>query len=240
MSRFRQLLVVSGLVAMFMMLLGTSIQGALHPTKGTFRGICHVNRAGVARMNFFIFSAELKTKLASHAGRYIEVEVLKADQPTNPGPVYVEEIGTVVELPAPPLELKLAVRPSPAAGDGAFETTCSVLNRGSEAVTFDADTLQVGIQSYPGRPVRLVDPMPGLGYTGRQLVFGGAAPQVHNFLSPQIPGKSTTFYTRWVSLRPGEAATDPGTYKDLNGKVHRKLDGTLVSNMVEFEVLPAE
>ena len=95
-----------------MVLLGMSGLAEILPTKGTFRGIYEVNRAGVGRLNFFIFSQSLKDRMAPYENKYIEIEILKAQQLMNPGDVVVEQFGNVTRLPDPPLELRLKAVPS--------------------------------------------------------------------------------------------------------------------------------
>ena len=65
------------------------------PSSGTFRGIYHKNYAGVGEFGYFMVHKQLLEKLAPYDGKYIELEVLKARQPINPGTSVIQEIGAV-------------------------------------------------------------------------------------------------------------------------------------------------
>ena len=192
------------------------------PTKGTFRGVYHVNRAGVGRLLFFIIPKKLKKRMAPYDGKYIEVEVLKGRQPLNPGPAIVEEIGKVTVLDPPPLRAEIRII-SPGAGDrGTFDVFYDFRNVSRRPVEFDANDAAVGTMGYgkvdhPDEVERFF----GLDYTRGAMAFGGQTRQRWSFISPMSPGKSNHFYARRIRLGPGEAVPfvwhgvklDPGRYE---------------------------
>lgn len=91
------------------------------PTEGKFSGIYQVNRSGVGRLEFFIFSKDLKEQMAPFENQYVEIEVLKARQPIDPGDVVIDQIGSVTKLPDPPFELRLKAVPSNSGAEGNFD-----------------------------------------------------------------------------------------------------------------------
>ncbi len=192
------------------------------PTKGTFRGIYHVNRAGVGRFNFYIIPKGLKERMAPFQGEYVEVEVLKARQPMNPGPAIVEQIGRVTVLPDPPLQISLRVVAPGIGGGSTLDVIYSLANAGKNDIVVNANHLQVGVQGYP-QPQQPDEPDTTFesGYTRRQLGFGGTLVQRWNFIAPAVPGERTHFSTSEVLLRPGETAPfvlhgvalEPGEYE---------------------------
>lgn len=202
-----RLLIALALVVISFILLEAPSQAEILPTKGRFRGIYQVTRSGVGRLEFFVFSKDLKEKMAPFENKYVEIEVLKASQAMNPGKVYIDQIGVVTRLPDPPLELRLKAVSSSAGDDSSFELVCMVVNRSAEEVIFDAETLQMGVRGYPQvSPERSYVDFSNSGYTGRQLSFGGDLTQVSNFLTPMKPGARTHFYSRQIALRPTEEA----------------------------------
>jgi len=177
------------------------------PTRGTFRGVYHVNRAGVGKFSFFIIPKALKKQMASHEGRYIELEVLKARQPINPGPAIVDQIGKVARLSGPSLGLKLQPVPSAAKAGKVIDVIYSLVNVGNKDITIDVNDVQIGVRGYSQPPKdRAQDDMYQTGYTRRQLSFGGPLLQRWNFISPMHPGQRTHFHGGKVLLRPGETA----------------------------------
>ena len=150
MSHGNRKLIVLGrwaiLLGLLIVAVGTSGYAETLPTKGTFRGVYHVNRAGVGRFKFFIISKALKKQMDPYEGKYIELEVLKARQPINPGPAIVDEVGKVTRLPDPPLALKLqAVTPATEAGKP-IDVLYSLENIGKKDVTINANDLQIGVR----------------------------------------------------------------------------------------------
>ena len=177
------------------------------PTKGTFRGVYHVNRAGVGRFKFFIISKALKGQMALYEGKYVELEVLKARQPMNPGPAIIDHIGKVTRLPDPPLRLTLQAMSSTAKAGKTIDVVYSLVNAGEKEITVNANDLQVGVRGYSQTEQDdAQDDFFQTGYTRRQLSFGGTLLQRWNFVSPMTPGERTHFYTGKVLLRPGESA----------------------------------
>jgi len=177
------------------------------PTKGTFRGVYHVNRAGVGKFKFFIICKALKSQMAPYEGKYVELEVLKARQPMNPGPAIIDHIGKVTRLPDPPLRLTLQAMSSRAKAGKTIDVVYSLMNVGEKKITVNANDLQVGVRGYSRTEQDdAQDEFFQTGYTRRQLSFAGTLLQRWNFVSPMIPGERTHFYTGKVLLRPGESA----------------------------------
>ena len=175
------------------------------PTEGTFQGVYHVNRAGVGKFSFFIVSKALKRQMAPYEGKYIEMEVLKARQPINPGPAIVDQIGKVRKFPDPPLALKLKPVARAADGGHTMDVFYSVENVGKKDITVNANALQIGVLSYSlPEGDGAEDDFYQAGYTRHQLSFGGRLQQQRNFISSQQPGARTHFHTGKVLLRPGE------------------------------------
>ncbi len=175
------------------------------PTKGKFRDVYQVNRAGVGRFYCFIIPKALKEQLAPYEGKYIELEVVKARQPVNPGPAIVDQIGKVTELPSPPLRLDLQAVPSATNTGKTIDVIYSLANVGKEEITFNASNLKVGVRGYrPSSNDERQDDFFLTGYTRRHLSFGETLLQRWNFISPMNPGESTHFCTGNVLLQPGE------------------------------------
>ena len=187
--------------------LGAHARAAILPTGGTFRGIYHENRAGVGKFEFFLIPAALKPQMAPYEGKYIELEVVKARQPMNPGPAIVEQLGRIVELPAPPLRIELHPIAPGINGGQTFDVIYSFRNVSDTDVVLKAGDIQIGVLGYP-TPAEPEEPDTwfGTGYTRRQLGFGGGMVQPWNFISPMEPGRATAYYTGYVLVRPGEAA----------------------------------
>lgn len=202
-SRYR----VAIVLALFVVMKGMAVDAEILPTQGTFRGIYHVNRAGVGRFSFFIIREVLKDQMAPYEGKYIELEVLKARQPINPGPAIVDRIGKVTRLPDPPMGITLRASSPAKDGGNTIDLICAIENVSEAEVIFNAGDLQVGVRGY-SQPMQDDGPdqIFQTGYTRRQLSFGGPLPQPWNFISPMNPGERTHFYTGEVLLRPGEAA----------------------------------
>lgn len=113
--------IVPGIVALLAMV--CSVRAELLPTTGTFKGIYHQDRFGGRHFLFFNIPEELYSAFEKYNGKYIEVEVLKGEQPMNPGNVTIESIGTIAELFPPGITLTASVAPaSPVAG-----TPCQVI-----------------------------------------------------------------------------------------------------------------
>ena len=206
-----QRLIRSGLAAILLSLLvvfhGIPGHAEILPTHGTFRGLYHVNRAGVGRFIFFIISKALKGQMAPYDGKYVEVEILKARQPFNPGPAIVDKIGKVTRLPDPPLTLQLQTVFPGARGGKTIDVIYSLTNVGKKDTTINANDLQIGVRRYSrSENDEAQDDFFQTGYTRRQLGFGGSLSQRWNFIFPPAPGKSTHFNTGMVLLRPGETA----------------------------------
>jgi len=206
MSRFKT---TTGLAVVFFGMLVFAIRGHAEvlPTQGKFRSVYHVNRAGVGRFSFFIISKALKKQMASYEGKYIEVEVLKARQPINPGPAIVDQIGKVTILSDPPLRLRLQTVSPGASGGKTIDVVYSLQNVGEKDITVNANDLQIGVRCY-SQPENdeAQDSLFQTGYTRRQLSFGGSSLQQWNFVSPMLPGERTHFYTGKVLLQPSETA----------------------------------
>lgn len=222
MNHRNRLLVVLDLIVICAALSALPSLAEVLPTKGKFCGIYQVNRSGVGRLKFFIFSKDLKEQMAPFENKYVEIEVLKARQPMNPGAVVIDQIGSVTRLPDPLLELRLKVVPSNSGADGSFDLVCMVTNHADKEIIFDADTLQIGVCGYRQSLSSVPDiDFLNSGYTPRQLGFVGDLSQVSNFLTPMKPGERTHFYSRFVTLRPREEVPfvihgmrrEPGEYE---------------------------
>lgn len=206
-----QRLIRSGLAAILLSLLvvfhGIPGHAEILPTRGTFRGVYHVNRAGVGRFTFFIISKALKGQMAPYEGKYVEVEILKARQRIRSGPVIVDQIGKVTRLFDPSLKLKLqAVFPGTGGGK-TIDVIYSLINVGKKDITINANDLQIGVRCYSqSENDEAQDDFFQTGYTRRQLSFRGSLLQRWNFISPMCPGERTHFNTGKVLLRPGETA----------------------------------
>ena len=81
------------------------------PRKGTFKGVYHKNRAGVATFSYFLVAENLKAQLDKYEGRYIEIEVKQIGGPKQWGIPLIVAIGKITELPQAPIEIKIQIFP---------------------------------------------------------------------------------------------------------------------------------
>ncbi len=206
------------------LLLGLPGQTSIMPTSGTFRGIYHVNRAGVGRMDSFIFSKTMMDRMAEYEGQHIEVEILNARQPFSPGAAIIDEIGKVTRLPATPLKIRLkALTPTTDVGQ-ASDVLCTLENTGTKDLSLNATSLSLSVLGYARSQPGIDDTMDDFyqaGYTGRQLGFSGNLWQSQNHPSLLGPGSQNSIHSQMVLLRSGETAPfvlpgvhlEPGQYE---------------------------
>ena len=229
------------MVVFLVMLMACAVgaRAELLDTKGTFRGLYHVNRAGLARFNCFVVPQHLRQAMAAYEDKYIEVDVLKAVQTMNPGPSVIERTGKVTVLPKPPVEIKLRTAPAGDGKDGGFDVIYAFTNTGTEDVTLDARNISAGILGYPAATDSDHFLSSATGYTSRQLSFGDTRYplcQRWHFLSSGAPGERTHFHTIEVRLRAGETVPfaihgvvlEPGEYEAVATGSLTLRDGTQV------------
>ena len=187
----------------------------LAPTSGTFTGYYHRDRLGVGHFGSFYVAPELHEKLAKHEGKLIRVEIVKAEQPMNPGYAIILAVGRIEELPQPPLKFTIKTRPSPVIEGQPFEVLLQV-----------SDTRHVGAEPNPDGLVpegilvsfRQPSAQPGpdpnkpswlfRGYTTRQLAIDAHGGQVEASIWPFPGGRpNLTTSSGRLELLPGNSWT---------------------------------
>ena len=93
------------------LLLVSSLPAEILPETGTFEGIYHRDRWGVGHFGLFVVEPALHEQLSGYEGHRIQVNVTKGVQPVNPGPVYMQSIGSITPLPEPPLTARIELTP---------------------------------------------------------------------------------------------------------------------------------
>ena len=119
--------------------------GETLPTTGTFRGIYHKDRFGVARFKFFVVHPSLFPKLDKYEGKYIEVEVTKGSQPMNPGPSVMLAVGKVRELQQPPVRITIQTLASSIRQSEHFQILVNVQNTGRTPIQFRPNNMLVAL-----------------------------------------------------------------------------------------------
>ena len=113
-----------------------SARAELLPTTGTFKGIYHQDRFGGRHFLFFNIPANLYDAFDKHDGKYIEMDVLKGEQPMVPGNVNIKSIGAVKELTPPDITLTARVAPASPAAGAPFQVIVRARNTGDKPVGF--------------------------------------------------------------------------------------------------------
>ena len=185
---------------------GGASRAEILPTKGTFRGIYHVNRAGVGRMDFFIFHAKLKPRMAQCDGKCISVQILKGRQPINPGPVVVDEIGEVEMLPSPALRAEIETIVPGASGPETLDVLCAFRNTSKTTVRLRGYDVGLSVLSGPPEPVPdQPDFFLKAGYTTSQYCFRGLPAQPSSGLEAPGPGDSARYQSDSTHIEPGQS-----------------------------------
>ena len=197
------------------LLLAAPARTEIIPDRGTFRGVFHINRAGVAQFAGYIVPPDLAEALKKYDGKYIELPILRAKQLRNPGRSVVEKIGQPKELPQPPLRADIALRNPGSAGPGTFDLIVSFRNTGKRPINLDLNNVSVGILSYHdvGEPAAQSDLVPG--YTRAQMAFGGTPAQPWHFFKGLEPGSPTHFFSGVVRLGANDAVPFVFQHKHL-------------------------
>jgi hypothetical protein len=73
------------------------------PKSGTFEGVYHKNPFGLCEFRGFLVDPKLDAQLSKYDGKPIRLEAKKIEQPGNPGPAIIVEIGEITLLDIPPM-----------------------------------------------------------------------------------------------------------------------------------------
>lgn len=133
-NSFIESAIVPGMIAWLAIV--CSAQAELLPTTGTFKGIYHQDRFGGRHFLFFNIPEELHSAFDRYNGKYIEADVLKGEQPINPGYVNIKSIGTITELPQPGIKLTASVTPVSPLADTPCQVIVQARNIGAKRVEF--------------------------------------------------------------------------------------------------------
>lgn len=111
------------------------VRAEVLPERGTFDGIYHRDRWGVATVGFLRLPPPFHERMAPYEGRHVRVELRKGHQ-VGDG-VIVEDLGDVAALPAAPVSVSLRlVPPEPAAGEP-FQAVCTITNRSTAPISWN-------------------------------------------------------------------------------------------------------
>jgi hypothetical protein len=117
---------------------GPTALAEILPTHGAFDGVYHRDRWGYGTLGFLQFPAAHQERMARYEGKHVRVELKRGHQETSPGPVIVDELGEVQELPGAMVVIGLRlVPPDPVAGEP-FQAVCTITNTSSAAVSRNA------------------------------------------------------------------------------------------------------
>lgn len=211
----------------------TNARAEILPRDGTFEGVYRRDRWGVGRFAFFLVNPRLHEQLKAFEGKNISLEVKNAEQPINPGPGIIQEIGEIRKLPDSPLEINFKPNYRRSLDDGLVEVVCYLRNRENNPLCASID----GISVFSPREVDGPDkpdfffPV----YSRRQMsATNGEGVQWLNghFVMLQVwNGRPNLERGRQVQLNPGEEAPyiarirlAPGQY-EVRVKGISEIDG---------------
>lgn len=181
------------------------------PTKGKFKGIYHVGRDGVARFRWLTIPKSFHPQMAPFDGKYIELEMVKGRRGRmGMGPVTLEKIGAVREIPRPPLEIDIQPMAHLGGAPKIFDILVRVGNPGKKAITIDIRDVWLGC--------------------------GKGESASYHMVRPLTPGAYVNFYATHTRLLPGESVPlvwhsverPPGEYEIAASLVLRRKDGGLI------------
>lgn len=212
----------------------TNALAEILPRDGTFAGVYHRDLWGVGRFDFFLVNPRLHEQLKAFEGKNISLEVKNAEQPINPGPGIIQEIGEIRERPDSPLEIKLTPNYRRSLDDGLVEIVCYLRNRESKPLCASFG----GFAFFSPRKVNEPDkPSPFMPvYTRRQMsitsdegnrslhgcfakhqIWNGRPNLEHGHQVQLNPGEQAPFIAR-IRLSPGEYEVQVDGISEIDGK----------------------
>jgi len=246
MTWFRRILAVS-----FVLIICTPSYGESLPTKGTFKGIYHRDRAGVGHFaDFFLVHESLRPKFDKYDGKLIEVEVTKGIQPMNPGSSIILEVGKITELPAAPVSVTVQTIPSRVVANSGIQFLVNVHNTSQKTVKMLPSMITVKPMRVP--EMKTKHEYFGSGYDSSQMM-GGRRSQLLNSLvyfpwkRHGVLGYSSSYAGRGV-LKPGESFSavlvyskglDAGLYETevkLRHHINNGADSIPVATWLSFDI----